>query len=155
MFHKLTIFLGAFFLLGLNGALYPLWAQSMNPSDTTFEKPYLAEEKVYGYDPEGIVYHANRWEDFQIFLISSAPFTGVVSLGIVSLTSYLATGKAQISGPYLIALIAGTLIGSTAIAVISISGKTYGPNSPVALNFPAATTAPELAFALPIVQVIF
>src|SRR5208282_762487 len=52
-----------------------------------FAKPYEYERQAYGYDPDGIDYHENQSEDFQVVFITSAPFTAGASFLLTSLAS--------------------------------------------------------------------
>jgi hypothetical protein len=138
----LTCFLAlSFFSLGLK----PLWAQVTSQgvtasegqeasSITGIEKPYEYERQAYGYDPEGIEYKENQPEDFTVVFISSAPFTALVSYGVTGLASLAFNGNFGVGGDYFIPFLAGTLIGSTTIACVSVLTNKYPAPPPLSVT---------------------
>jgi hypothetical protein len=154
-----TFLLTALFLLGLVPALH---AQSFIPTpppvkDTSnlgFAKPYEYERQAYGYDPDGVQYRENQAEDFQVVFITSAPFAALASLGLTGLASTLIEGKFDISGGYFIPFIAGTVVGATTVACVSVLTNPYPPpdEEPV---LSSASGPRRFAFALPLVTAQF
>jgi hypothetical protein len=97
------------------------------PGVNGFAKPYEYERKSYGYDPEGVVYHENQPEDFQVIFITSLPFTAAGSYVLVGLASLIARGEFAVSGDYFYPFLGLTLGGSTAISCISVLSNPYPP----------------------------
>lgn len=139
-----------------------LYAQSFIPTpppakDTSqlgFERPYEYERQAYGYDPNGVQYKENQLEDFQVVFISSAPFAALASAGLTGLTSTCVEGKFDLNGPYLIAFIAGTVVGAATMACVSVLSNKYPPpdEDPV---LSSSMKPRRLAFALPILTAQF
>ncbi|MGH7738540.1 MAG: hypothetical protein ACREL1_00190 [bacterium] len=149
----------AIFLLFLST---PLWAQSFIPTpppakDTSnlgFAKPYEYERQAYGYDPDGVQYKENQAEDFQVIFITSAPFAALASMGLTGLASTLISGKFEISGPYFIPFLAGTVAGATTAACVSVLTNPYpAPDAQPVLS--EAAKPERLVLAFPIVAAYF
>jgi hypothetical protein len=123
-------------------------------SDLGFAKPYEYERQAYGYDPDGVQYKENQVEDFQVVFITSAPFAALASLGLTGLVSTLIEGKFDISGGYFIPFLAGTVVGATTVACVSVLSNPYPPpdEDPV---LSSASGPRRFAFALPIVSAQF
>jgi hypothetical protein len=154
-----TFFLAALLLISCAPALF---AQSFIPTpppakDTSkmgFERPYEYERQAYGYDPNGVQYKENQLEDFQVVFISSAPFAALASAGLTGLTSTCVEGKFDLNGPYLIAFIAGTVVGAGAMACISVLSNKYpAPDEDPVLSSSAKPR--RLVFAWPILTAQF
>jgi len=94
-----------------------------------FGNPYDLEKKAFGYDPRSGGRQADPVEDFQIILITSAPFTALASYGITGLVSLAARDSFSVEGDYLIPFIAGTVAGSAVIASVSVLSNKYPPPS--------------------------
>lgn len=136
------------------------WGQLSIPDETTspmdeilshggFAKPYEYERQAYGYDPEGVEYHENQPEDFQVIFITSAPFVAGASFLLTGMTSLAMNGNFQVGGNYFLPFLGLTLAGTTTIACVSVLSNPYPP--------PGTTTYVEniqtersLAFNLPL-----
>jgi hypothetical protein len=126
------------------------------PSTTVpagFEKPAAEEQVAYGFDPAGIEYRENKTEDFQIFLVESAPFAGAISYGGAALTSLARRGTGKVDKGYFIGFIVSTLVLSALSATYSVSGKRYVKTAPQASLTDSAL--PPLAFKASLVQMTF
>ena len=160
MYIRFLAILVSILLLGLSG-FSPIWAQTdtsaqkkETSTDTGFEKPYEYERKAYGYDPEGVGYHENQAEDFQVIFITSMPFTALASYGLTGLASLAFRNSFDVQGDYLIPFIAGTLAGSTAVACFSVLTNKYPP--PASPTYTENTMEQQpLALKLPLVEARF
>jgi hypothetical protein len=117
---------------------------------TGFEKPYAAEREAFGFDPEGVEYKQNRLEDFQVILLSSAPWAALFSFSVTSLVSKIDRGTFKMDKGYSKAFLYGTVAGAAAIATLSVAGPKYNPPPMGALPPPPRT----LVYAGPIVTVL-
>ena len=136
MFSRVTI--PFFLLLALLGAC-PVagWAQLSIPDEKSsldealsqggFAKPYEYERQAYGYDPEGVEYHENQSEDFQVIFITSAPFAAGASFLITGMVSLATTGNFGVGGDYFMPFLGLTLTGTTTIACVSVLTNKYPP----------------------------
>lgn len=115
-FYSLRFFLSVVFLAP------GLWAQDLQEQETVLEEvhPYAVEREALGYDPEGIEYRRNRLEDFQVFFVTSLPFTGAVSFGLAALASKAFRGTFAVTEGYETAAIAGAVLGSLGVAWFSL-----------------------------------
>ncbi len=135
MFLRIFIFL----LLLSGAALTPLKALAQTNSPTPvlnngdepvtggFAKPYEYERKAYGYDPEGVEYKENQPEDFQVIFITATPFTALFSFGVTGLVSLATRNSFDVGGDYFLPFLAGTFVGSTTIACVSVLTNKYPP----------------------------
>ena len=141
------------------------WAQLSIPDDHTtpmdeilshgdYGKPYEYERQAYGYDPEGVEYHENQPEDFQVIFITSAPFAAGASFLVTGMTSLAMTGNFQVGGDYFLPFLGLTLAGTTTIACVSVLSNPYPP--------PGTTTYVDrpginrsMAFHLPVLTARF
>ncbi len=119
-----------------------------------FAKPYDYERQALGYDPEGIIYHENQPEDFQVVFITALPFSALASFGLVGLTSAITTGQFAVSGDFFWPFIGGMFVGATTVACVSVLSNPYPP--------PASNSIVELpnnsrsfAFLVPLVSAHF
>lgn len=124
--------LTSFVLLSFFIAAGPVRAYEVdeNVDGDGFAKPYEYERQAYGYDPEGVDYHENQPEDFQVILITSAPFTALASYGLTGLASLAIRNSFDVDGDYFIPFLAGTVVGSTTIACVSVLTNKYPPPAP-------------------------
>ncbi|HUO57338.1 MAG TPA: hypothetical protein VMV05_04085 [bacterium] len=159
MFFKLLI--TATVLWMVSGASSS-WAQTTEPITpendegvtTGFAKPYAYEQQAQGYDPEGIDYKENQAEDFQVIFVTSMPFTALASFGITGLVSLVSGNNFGVGGDYFLPFLAGTAIGATTIACVSVFTNKYPP--PQTNSFvDSALSGPSLAFKIPLVQAEF
>jgi hypothetical protein len=162
-----TRFLRFFILwLALSGALpVSVWAQLSIPAQDTnpmdevlgqsgFAKPYEYERQAYGYDPEGVEYHENQSEDFQVIFITSAPFAAGASFLVTGMVSLATSGSFQVGGNYFLPFLGLTLAGTTTVACVSVLTNPYPP--------PGSTTIVDghsgqriLAFNVPLITAKF
>ncbi len=94
---------------------------------TGYEKPYAGEREALGFDPEGVEYKQNRVEDFQVVLVSSAPWAALFSYGATALVSKASRGTFKVDGDYSKAFLYGTVAGAAVIATVSVIGPKYDP----------------------------
>jgi hypothetical protein len=135
-----------------------------------FAKPYEYERQAYGYDPEGVEYHENQPEDFQIIFITSLPFTALASFCLTGLTSLALNHSFSVGGNYFIPFVAATALGSTTIACVSVltnkypppGSDTYSQNSQtelaLSMSYTLGNASPALrpvAFNLPLITAKF
>jgi len=118
------------------------------PVTDGFAKPYEFERQAYGYDPEGIEYKENQAEDFQVVFISSAPFAAAASYGLTGLVSLIVRNQFQINGDYFVPFVAGTVVGATAVAFISVLTNKYPPPPASSAYSEKETELPPLAFKI-------
>lgn len=119
-----------------------------------FAKPYDYERQALGYDPEGIIYHENQPEDFQVVFITALPFSALASFGVVGLTSAITTGQFAVSGGFFWPFIGGMFLGATTVACVSVLSNPYPPpetNSIVELPH----NSQSFAFMLPLMNAHF
>lgn len=121
---------------------------------TGFEKPYAGEREALGYDPEGIEYKQNRIEDFQVILVSSAPFAAIFSYGTAALVSKASRGTFKVDGSYSKAFLIGTAVGAATIATVSVMGPKYDP-APNACLPPAPRTMARGGWGLELARLVF
>lgn len=120
-----------------------------------FAKPYEYERQAYGYDPEGIDYHENQSEDFQVVFITSAPFAAGASFLLTSLASLATRNTFDVGGDYFWAFLGGTAVGATTIACVSTLSNKYPP-PPASSEYSQLPQAPaSLAFKAPILTARF
>ena len=106
--------------------------ENTSPLDETFSqggfaKPYEYERKAYGYDPEGVTYHENQPEDFQVIFITSLPFTAGASFLLTGLASTAFTGNFQVGGDYFLPFLGLTVLGASTVACVSVLTNKYPP----------------------------
>lgn len=94
---------------------------------TGYEKPYAGEREALGFDPEGIEYKQNRVEDFQVVLVSAAPWAAIFSYGTTALVSKANRGTFKVDGSYSKFFLYGTVAGAALIATVSVVGPKYQP----------------------------
>lgn len=121
---------------------------------TGFEKPYAGEREALGYDPEGIEYKQNRVEDFQVILVSSAPWAAIFSYGTTALVSKASRGTFKVDGDYSKAFLYGTVAGAAVIATVSVIGPKYNP-APGACLPPPPRTLVRSGWSLPLLTARF
>lgn len=155
-----------FVLLVLLGTLPAVgWSQVSIPGEDTnpmdeilsqsgFAKPYEYERQAYGYDPEGVEYHENQSEDFQVIFISSAPFAAGASFLLTGLFSLATTGNFQVGGNYFLPFLGLTLTGTTTIACVSVLTNKYPPPGTITFVDGSAAHRP-LAFNVPLITARF
>jgi len=159
MKHRWILRLLIAVVLGV-GSVLPVLAEEKDPtsaeetSSTGFEKPYVGERESLGYDPEGIEYKQNRVEDFQVLLISSAPFAAMFSYVVTGLVSKLERGTFKVDGPYSRAFLIGTVAGAATIATVSVIGPRYTPPPEAALPSPPRTLV-HSGWRVPLVEARF
>lgn len=137
MFSRVFII---FFILAFLCGVFPIkgWAQLAIPDDSSistdnaltqggFAKPYEYERQAYGYDPEGVDYHENQSEDFQVIFFSSAPFAAGASFLLTGLTSLATNGHFQVGGDYFLPFLGLTFAGTTTITCVSVLTNKYPP----------------------------
>jgi len=140
------------------------WAQLSIPDEKSsldealsqggFAKPYEYERQAYGYDPEGVDYHENQSEDFQVIFITSAPFAAGASFLVTGMVSLASTGSFQVGGDYFLPFLGLTLAGTTTIACVSVLTNKYPP--PGTTTYVETSPAPRnLAFNVPLVTARF
>lgn len=155
----------AFFLIIL-AFLGPVtaWAQLSIPDEKSsldealsqggFAKPYEYERQAYGYDPEGVEYHENQSEDFQVIFITSAPFAAGASFLVTGMVSLATTGNFQVGGDYFLPFLGLTFAGTTTIACVSVLTNKYPP--PGSTTYVEGSKAPRsVAFNIPLVTARF
>ncbi len=152
-------------LLALFGVCPALsWAQLSIPDQKSsldealsqggFAKPYEYERQAYGYDPEGVDYHENQSEDFQVIFITSAPFAAGASFLVTGMVSLASTGNFQVGGDYFLPFLGLTLAGTTTIACVSVLTNKYPP--PGTTTYVETSPTPRhLAFDVPLVTARF
>lgn len=94
---------------------------------TIFEKPNAAEHEANGFDPEGVEYHQNRLEDFQVYFVETAPFAALVSYGLTVAISLATHGKGKLDKKNLPYFAGGTVLLAAGTAYYDVSSKTYIP----------------------------
>jgi hypothetical protein len=109
--------------------------------ETVYEKPAVAEREANGFDPEGVEYHQNRLEDFQIVFVESAPFAALLCYGLTTLISYAGRGKAKMDKKTFPFFIGGTVLLASGAAYYSVSGKAYSPKTVEITLLPPSRTA--------------
>jgi hypothetical protein len=119
-----------------------------------FAKPYDYERQAMGYDPEGIIYHENQPEDFQVVFLTSLPFAALASFGVVGLTSAITTGQFGVGGDFFWPFIGGMFLGSTTVACVSVLSNPYPPPPSTSIVL-GPGRGPEIAFLLPLVSARF
>ena len=140
------------------------WAQLSIPDEKSsldealsqggFAKPYEYERQAYGYDPEGVEYHENQSEDFQVIFITSAPFAAGASFLVTGMVSLASNGSFQVGGDYFLPFLGLTLAGTTTIACVSVLTNKYPP--PGTSTYVEGFSAPRsVAFNLPLVTAKF
>jgi len=108
---------------------------------TVYEKPAAAEREANGFDPEGVEYHQNKLEDFQIVFVETAPFAALVSYGLTTLISFASTKSAKMNKKDMPFFIGGTVLLSGGAAYYSVSGKPYPMKEAETPLLPAERTA--------------
>lgn len=162
MFYRFSYLLLFLALLGAFPAAS--WAQLSIPDDKSsldetlsqggFAKPYEYERQAYGYDPEGVDYHENQSEDFQVIFITSAPFAAGASFLVTGMVSLATTGSFQVGGNYFLPFLGLTLGATTTIACVSVLTNKYPP--PGTTTFVETAPAPQhFAFDIPLVTAKF
>ncbi len=139
------------------------WAQLSIPDEHSseyetlnqggFARPYEYERQAYGYDPEGVEYHENQSEDFQVIFITSAPFAAGASFLLTGMVSLATTGNFQVGGNYFLPFLGLTLTGTTTIACVSVLTNKYPPPGTTYVD---GSGAPRpLAFNVPLITAKF
>ena len=138
------------------GMALPLRADDDASADpvTGFERPYVGEREALGYDPEGIEYKQNRIEDFQVILISSAPFAALLSYGTAAVVSKISRGTFKVDGAYSKGFLYGTVGGAATVATLSVIGPKYDP-APNAGLPPTPRTLARNDWDMEIVRLVF
>lgn len=157
-------------ILTLAGAGFsPVWADDQqdlpaSPSDNDvdvmtiqggFAKPYEYERQAYGYDPDGIDYHENQSEDFQVVFITSAPFAAGASFLLTSLVSLATRNTFDVGGNYFWIFLGGTAVGATTIACVSTLTNNYPPPPASSEYSLAPQVQGPIAFKAPILTARF
>ena len=151
-------------ILVLNGAGFsPVFADDQqdmptSPTDEVdvmtltggFAKPYEYERQAYGYDPEGIDYHENQSEDFQVVFITSAPFAAGASFLLTSLVSLATRNTFDVGGDYFWPFLGATAVGATTIACVSTLTNKYPPPSAASEYSQAPQVPHSMAFKTPL-----
>lgn len=135
MFSRVLLLLSLLTFLGT--CPVTAWAQLSIPDEKSsldealsqggFAKPYEYERQAYGYDPEGVEYHENQSEDFQVIFITSAPFAAGASFLVTGMVSLATTGNFQVGGDYFLPFLGLTFAGTTTIACVSVLTNKYPP----------------------------
>jgi len=120
-----------------------LWAEpTATPTPATvYEKPAAAEREANGFDPEGVDYHQNKIEDFQIVFVETAPFAAILSYGLTSLVSYATRRTIKMDKKTFPFFIGGTGLMAAGAAYYSVSGPAYSPKPAQIALFPLGRTA--------------
>ena len=153
----LFVLLGACPLVGWSQLSIP--DETISPMDEIlshcgFAKPYEYERQAYGYDPEGVEYHENQPEDFQVIFITSAPFVAGASFLLTGMTSLAMNGNFQVGGNYFLPFLGLTLAGTTTVACVSVLSNPYPP--PGTTTYVGnMQTERSLAFNLPLITARF
>ena len=120
-----------------------------------FAKPYDYERQALGYDPEGIIYHENQPEDFQVIFLTSLPFAALASFGVVGLTSAITTGQFGVGGGFFWPFMGGMFLGSTTVACVSVLTNSYPPPQTNSIVQGPGNSSQSVAFLLPLVSARF
>jgi hypothetical protein len=120
-----------------------------------FAKPYQYERQAYGYDPDGIEYHENQSEDFQVIFITSAPFAAGASFLLTSLASLVTRNSFDVGGDYFWAFLGGTAVGATSIACISTLTNKYPPPPASSEYSQGPQLPPSVALKVPVLTAQF
>jgi hypothetical protein len=122
------------------------------PTPEGYGNPADHERQAQGFDAQGYRYKPDQAEDFQIILITSAPFTALASYGLTGLVSLALRDTFSVDGDYLIPFIVGTVAGSVTVASVSVLTNKYP--APTSASLPEGQPG-EFKVTLPLAMARF